>query len=107
MSDSSPSFLAQLWALRSCRFHRRNATKQIECLHLSAAFLKALTWSLPTEIIDCIEDGYIESESCQCAKQQDIVPAVEQRFRQQASSLDRWMPFLPIFWNLLQMRVLR
>src|SRR5579863_8755823 len=92
---------------RDRRFCRRYATQQSGRFYSAAAFLKIQTWSLPTKMLDRIKDRYSEPQGCESAKQKGVAPCVEERFGQRAGPFDGWMPFSPIFRDVLQVRVLR
>src|SRR5437899_2247738 len=88
LSDASGKYRRRfsgslLRMLRSLRFCRRDTTKQIWQFHPPAVFLKARARSLPTKILDGIEDGHIQAQGCKGAKQQSVVPRAEERFREQ------------------------
>src|SRR5205807_1504068 len=76
-------------------------------LHSPAVSFEARRRAFPAKILDRIEDGHIEPQGRERAKQQGVGPGTEQRLRQCAGPADGRMPLSPVLWNVLEMRVLR
>ena len=43
-------------------------------------FLKVGAWSFPPKIFDCVKDLYVQTQRGKGAKQQRVIPIVEQGF---------------------------
>src|SRR3989442_944924 len=58
---------------------RSRASQQLGRLNPMAQLLEARVRSVPTNLVDRIEDGHIQPQGRERAKQQGILPGVEQR----------------------------
>src|SRR5947209_10064379 len=69
--------------------------------------LKTRNRPVPAQFVNSPENRNIQPKSGQRAKEQGVVPCIEQRFGQRLGLADRRVPLAPVFRYALQMRIPR